>query len=167
MPWRMNRSPRVTLYLDATTDAEGRFVFESIPPGEWKVQRELNKRPEGKVGISFPAFSHGMPLVVRSGETATVALGDGGRTVVGRAVAPTPLAPDVWAENSVALILRVPAPDAPKFPGLEGSPSSKEFQEAQRAYQEQSLAYWNSDTDRKSTRLNSSHVRISYAVFCL
>src|SRR3989442_8863618 len=24
-----------------------------------------------------------------------------------------------------------------------------------------------SDTDRKSTRLNSSHVRISYAVFCL
>src|SRR5690625_5368500 len=27
------------------------------------------------------------------------------------------------------------------------------------------LQYW--DTDRKSTRLNSSHVAISYAVFCL
>src|SRR5690554_3977050 len=26
---------------------------------------------------------------------------------------------------------------------------------------------WNADLDRKSTRLNSSHVRISYAVFCL
>src|SRR5690554_7370719 len=26
---------------------------------------------------------------------------------------------------------------------------------------------WNSRIDRKSTRLNSSHVRISYAVFCL
>src|SRR6266498_2021535 len=26
---------------------------------------------------------------------------------------------------------------------------------------------WTLDTDRKSTRLNSSHVRISYAVFCL
>src|SRR3989442_7319369 len=26
---------------------------------------------------------------------------------------------------------------------------------------------WVSETDRKSTRLNSSHVRISYAVFCL
>src|SRR5436305_8214439 len=26
---------------------------------------------------------------------------------------------------------------------------------------------WQSATDRKSTRLNSSHVRISYAVFCL
>src|SRR6266498_4363543 len=28
-------------------------------------------------------------------------------------------------------------------------------------------ARWWSSTDRKSTRLNSSHVRISYAVFCL
>src|SRR5690625_5712392 len=26
---------------------------------------------------------------------------------------------------------------------------------------------WDTDTDRKSTRLNSSHVAISYAVFCL
>src|SRR3989442_5945915 len=26
---------------------------------------------------------------------------------------------------------------------------------------------WNCFSDRKSTRLNSSHVRISYAVFCL
>src|SRR3989442_11027150 len=26
---------------------------------------------------------------------------------------------------------------------------------------------WRLETDRKSTRLNSSHVRISYAVFCL
>src|SRR5438874_9051485 len=28
-------------------------------------------------------------------------------------------------------------------------------------------AYPNCDTDRKSTRLNSSHVEISYSVFCL
>src|SRR6266496_5600362 len=28
-------------------------------------------------------------------------------------------------------------------------------------------ARWRSRTDRKSTRLNSSHVEISYAVFCL
>src|SRR5690554_6972844 len=31
---------------------------------------------------------------------------------------------------------------------------------------EEMEAYYN-DKDRKSTRLNSSHVRISYAVFCL
>src|SRR5699024_12059261 len=29
------------------------------------------------------------------------------------------------------------------------------------------LAYWAQAEDRKSTRLNSSHVSISYAVFCL
>src|SRR2546429_7177225 len=28
-------------------------------------------------------------------------------------------------------------------------------------------SYWNPDGDRKSTRLNSSHGYISYAVFCL
>src|SRR5690606_42044493 len=27
--------------------------------------------------------------------------------------------------------------------------------------------YWQENKDRKSTRLNSSHVKISYAVFCL
>src|SRR2546427_5073216 len=29
------------------------------------------------------------------------------------------------------------------------------------------LAHWNDSPDRKSTRLNSSHSQISYAVFCL
>src|SRR5690606_41943252 len=29
------------------------------------------------------------------------------------------------------------------------------------------MVYYLSDQDRKSTRLNSSHVKISYAVFCL
>src|SRR5437667_1896711 len=28
-------------------------------------------------------------------------------------------------------------------------------------------SYWNVHLDRKSTRLNSSHITISYAVFCL
>src|SRR5204862_3772156 len=29
------------------------------------------------------------------------------------------------------------------------------------------IVYWSDNSDRKSTRLNSSHVEISYAVFCL
>src|SRR5690606_41489398 len=31
----------------------------------------------------------------------------------------------------------------------------------------QNYRYWRLSSDRKSTRLNSSHVKISYAVFCL
>src|SRR3989442_2811185 len=34
-------------------------------------------------------------------------------------------------------------------------------------YSTHSNVYYNKGSDRKSTRLNSSHVRISYAVFCL
>src|SRR3989442_11520490 len=37
----------------------------------------------------------------------------------------------------------------------------------QRDGDEQTVSYEVSVQDRKSTRLNSSHVRISYAVFCL
>src|SRR3989442_10157803 len=36
-----------------------------------------------------------------------------------------------------------------------------------RDFVQQGLVLDGTDTDRKSTRLNSSHVRISYAVFCL
>src|SRR5699024_11835245 len=41
--------------------------------------------------------------------------------------------------------------------------SEKERQEEELSQREQALA----ERDRKSTRLNSSHVSISYAVFCL
>src|SRR3989442_4133966 len=41
-------------------------------------------------------------------------------------------------------------------------------QECRRAWEKAGVAYsYEQATDRKSTRLNSSHVRISYAVFCL
>src|SRR3989442_9569542 len=43
-------------------------------------------------------------------------------------------------------------------PGCEEADSSDEWNAAHA---------WISIRDRKSTRLNSSHVRISYAVFCL
>src|SRR5690625_6952366 len=37
----------------------------------------------------------------------------------------------------------------------------------QQETQKRNIAVFNSPEDRKSTRLNSSHVAISYAVFCL
>jgi hypothetical protein len=157
MAWGMNRSPRVSLYLGATTDAEGRFVFEMAPPGEWKVQREINKRTDNQTGLHFPAFSHGVVLAVRSGETASVALGGSGRAVVGRAVVSSDVAPSVWAANSVALVLKVPAPDAPKPPPLHSFSSPIEFEGARQAYQEQSQAYWTSDAGLTLQRLQREY----------
>src|SRR5690554_7304089 len=47
-----------------------------------------------------------------------------------------------------------------------GNPYTSEWNLRNTSYNETSFTK-KSDTDRKSTRLNSSHVRISYAVFCL
>jgi RNA polymerase sigma factor (sigma-70 family) len=157
MPWRRGRSPRVSISLDATADAEGRFVFATVPPGEWKVQRDLNKPLEGKFRVRLSASSHGMPVAVRAGETATTTLGGSGRAVIGRAVAPESIGADVWVENSIALILKIPAPDAPRAPRLEEFPSSKEFQAANESYSEASLAYWNSDAGVSRQRLQREY----------
>src|SRR5690606_41065787 len=47
------------------------------------------------------------------------------------------------------------------FPGFKGA-------EERGAQARPDVGAWpSSDRDRKSTRLNSSHVKISYAVFCL
>src|SRR2546422_6642160 len=51
------------------------------------------------------------------------------------------------------------------FRSLEQAQASLQVAEAQLANAKAQLA--RSDTDRKSTRLNSSHGYISYAVFCL
>src|SRR6266498_6084550 len=46
-------------------------------------------------------------------------------------------------------------------------PETKASLNAQQRVLERGTAYAPKTADRKSTRLNSSHVRISYAVFCL
>jgi hypothetical protein len=157
IPWRMNRSPRVSPYLEATSDAEGRFVFATVPPGEWKVQRELNKLPEGKVRIRVSAYSHGVPVTLRAGETATVTIGGLGRAVIGRAVAPESLGADVWTENSIALILKIPTPGAPEAPNLDDFPTTQEFQAANEEYSRASLAYWNSEDGLSQQRLQREY----------
>src|SRR5207249_10697627 len=43
----------------------------------------------------------------------------------------------------------------------EETPGARDVEENTR------VAHWLDERDRKSTRLNSSHVSISYAVFCL
>lgn len=157
MQRRTDSYPRVSVYLAATTDAEGRFVFDTVPPGEWKVQRELNKFPSGTAGIRFPAYSHGVPLQVGAGETATVTLGGAGQPIIGRVVSADSIGADVWTENSIALILKVPSPDAPHPPQPSDRGSSKESQAANHAYLERSLAYWNSDTGLAQRRLQREY----------
>src|SRR5215469_18369352 len=51
----------------------------------------------------------------------------------------------------------------PAAAALAGMPVSR----AERALRAWPGVFWDGHGDRKSTRLNSSHVEISYAVFCL
>jgi len=97
-------STRISISFSPTTDANGRFVFDTVPPGTWKVQREIN-RPEDtqRTRVRMLQFSHGVWADVRSGETVTVVLGGTGHAVTGKAMASTSISPDVWTENAAAL----------------------------------------------------------------
>src|SRR5690606_40634402 len=48
---------------------------------------------------------------------------------------------------------------------IEGGPAALDFARSLAASEGEELSI-GKDVDRKSTRLNSSHVKISYAVFC-
>src|SRR5699024_12257223 len=57
----------------------------------------------------------------------------------------------------------------PNFPAIDINEADREVQLYRRANGDVAIRneLWIIPTDRKSTRLNSSHVSISYAVFCL
>src|SRR3712207_8393379 len=50
---------------------------------------------------------------------------------------------------------------------LEGTPWRQRRKLAQPSFHKESIRRLTAGIDRKSTRLNSSHANISYAVFCL
>ncbi|MBI3415427.1 MAG: sigma-70 family RNA polymerase sigma factor [Verrucomicrobia bacterium] len=157
MSGRMNLSSRVSVFLDTTTDAEGRFVFSTVPAGEWEVMREINKLPEGRAGIRFPAYSHGVLLAVRIGETVTVTLGGEGRAIIGRAVAPESIADDVWTENFVTLTLKLSTPNAVEPLKFEALPSDGVFSTAAIGFIESSPANEDADAVLAGRRLRREY----------
>src|SRR5438270_4867553 len=56
---------------------------------------------------------------------------------------------------------------SPNYPNATRGPTDDEFENTRIIGQRQYDAAHALGTDRKSTRLNSSHSQISYAVFCL
>src|SRR3712207_7165312 len=84
------------------------------------------------------------------------------------------LAPVLWREPNLALVGAGPTAEEPAelvadkgyhsrdgLKDLEGGPWKSRIAEKKRS----DVSRWHGD--RKSTRLNSSHANISYAVFCL
>ena len=104
----LNVSPRVSISSRPTTDSEGRFAFDTIPPGTWRVQRDVGRSVGTQTSFRMPHFSHGVTVHVRPGETATIVIGGTGRAVIGKAFAAHSITPDPWTENSAALIQKDP-----------------------------------------------------------
>src|SRR3989442_3114032 len=92
-----------------------------------------------------------------------------------------PRTTNLWSRSTSGHASRPSSVDsallAPLSPSRSPLPGGNRCDEAENSHEEKDLAHRvdeevqlrgvELDLDRKSTRLNSSHVRISYAVFCL
>jgi RNA polymerase sigma factor (sigma-70 family) len=108
--------PRVPFDLMEKSDERGHFRFDRIPPGGHTVYRYINSHADkpGPIG-----FSHGEPVTVKPGETATVTLGGKGRTVIGRFALPASMTNYDWAARLVSLVENktgMVEPREPQFP---------------------------------------------------
>src|SRR2546426_6944165 len=85
---------------------------------------------------------------------------------------PTRRSSDLASATSARLILSAPERDAGRLPllravELEVPPLMELEERGDEVRRERSAPRCSGRADRKSTRLNSSHLVISYAVFCL
>ncbi|MDB6036821.1 MAG: mecR1 2, partial [Verrucomicrobiales bacterium] len=154
LPWTRTG---ISLHLSARTADDGSFRFDSVPPGEWIVQREVNVRTEGQAGIHIAAYSHGVPVIVRSGETSRAELGGNGRPVLGKVIPPDPGAAVPWADYIVTLSLKVAASNAPQQPVRADFQSDEAFQTGQRDFAKLNLAFWTSEPGRTAQRLKRQY----------
>lgn len=149
--------PRVALHFRVRTDSEGRFAFETVPPGEWIVAREINDTPLAPGALRIAAYSHAIPLAVEPGNVTRITVGGGGRPVTGRALPPEAIQSIPWIENSAELVLKVPAPEAPERPLREKFQSDGEFTAALKVFYTQSETYWGSDRGLAIRRLQREY----------
>lgn len=91
------------------TDSKGRFRLRYVPPAELRVSWHIDPH-NSELGNS--GSGHAETVTVRAGETAHVALGGNGVTVVGRLVLSPPLTNYNWTLDPQALVQR--RPDLPQ-----------------------------------------------------
>jgi RNA polymerase sigma factor (sigma-70 family) len=154
--WRFSAdSSRLSLFLNTKTDANGRFVFETVPPGE----RRLDWRPgfrDGKVGMV--PLSHGVPVAVKPGETAQVTLGGTGRPVVGKIVVAGRDKPVDWTHDVQSLALKHATPPEPVLPKPFDFPSYEEYTAAVERIGVQNKPFWTSEEGRALQRAQRTYV---------
>jgi len=125
-------------------------VFERVPPGDRRVNWEIRLR-EGNESIT--AQSHGVPVLVKPGETAVVTLGGPGRTVVGRVatLGADPASLD-WRRDSHSLQLRVPFNMDIPSPDISGVTTDEERQRIWAENRRRQREFWDSERGKAIDR---------------
>ena len=161
--WRYGPFPSLQLHMEATTDANGHFVFEGVPPGEREVCHQLNlkagktgpeksdeivlKTPRSTSMMLRPWYGQSQRTLVRvePGRTTQITLGGTGRTLVGT-VKVNGLAREIdWQRDVQNLSSKSSRPPAPK---REDFTSESAFKTAQTEWSSQEREFWLSETGR-------------------
>jgi hypothetical protein len=153
--WRFGGWPTLMIVRQTTTDADGRFVFEGVPPGERKVSSGPRLR-EGGMGAS--AFSHDQLVLVKPGEATFVTLGGAGRTVLGRVSVDGVSTRIDWQQDVHNLTLKVGIPPEAVMPVREDFATDKEYTVAISEYAERSRPFWLSEAGREAQRMQRTCV---------
>lgn len=143
-------TPRLSLWLRATTDANGDFVIERVPPGDRRVSWEIRLR-EGNESVT--AHSHGLPILLKPGDTASVTLGGPGRAVIGRiaTMGADPASLD-WRRDAHSLNLRVPFTMDIPGPDMSNAKTDEERQRAWADHRQRQREFWDSEQGKAIDR---------------
>jgi uncharacterized GH25 family protein len=159
--WRWSNlfSNSLAVNLEATTDLEGRFAIEGVPPGDWEISREAKLRNPSaeerkpvkiQIGSGFvtvlPTISAPTLVTyvhVEPGATTEVNLGGKGRQVVGKLRAANISQPIDWQRD----VQRFESCWPPFGPPAkrENFSSEKEYFAAQQEWYARSREFWLSE----------------------
>lgn len=152
--WRGEERPTFTIHRTATTDAEGRFMFDGVPPGVRKVGLIPEAQNRSVILLSVLEES----VNVLSGKITPVVLGTSGRTVIGRVSAGAISRPVDWQKDVHTLKLALDLPPEALMPDREKFVSQADYLAALAGYNERSRAFWLSEVGRAQQRRERTHV---------
>jgi len=151
--WRGGGWPTLMIVRSTTTDAEGRFAFDGVPPGERKVSFSPRLK-DGKPSLA--ASSHPQLVLVKPGDTTAITLGGNGRTIAGLISGEGIRKSIDWQRDVHTLTLRQLLPPEGVTILRRNFTTESDYVKAV----ERSLQFWRSDAGIRAQRMERKYVLI-------